>query len=321
MLGIADEPDRQRQPLVHLAPGEPGLVVVGRAGSGRTAIVRAVAAQVATSHVVPADPEAAWDATSNLEALAPGTAVLLDDADVLLGRLPPDYAATLVDRLEGVARTGRAHGVILILATQRLSGGLARLADLIPRRAILALASRADHVAAGGDAAGFLTDPPPGRGRLSGHLVQFALTHDVPERVEGVVTSVVHPGRRPAALVAPHGPGTRATLAAWSESGLRTAHVSIADPDFRPGSVVWGTPEEWLAKWNVLGRARAEADLIVDVACAAEYRVVTGRRDLPPYALHGARRAWLVRSDPDSPPRRVMLPGVGASLDGPGPRA
>ncbi len=309
VLGIADQPDRQRQPAVHLAPGEPGLVVLGRAGSGRTAIVRTVAAQCGATCVIPADPEAAWDATVALDALRPGTAVLVDDADALLGRLPPEYATAVLERLETVARTGRARGVLLVLTAQRLSGGLARLAELIPRRAILALATRADHVAAGGDAAGFLADAPPGRGHLGGELVQFALPAGHSDTPARCAPPVLHPARRAAAFIAPPGPGTRATLAAWSDSGLRIAHVAAADADLRPGVVVWGTPEEWLAQWRVLARARGEADLVVDVACAAEYRVLTGRRDLPPYALGGARRAWLVRADPDAPARRVALPG------------
>lgn len=308
VLGVADQPDRQRQPAVDLTPGEPGLVVIGRAGSGRSAIVRAVAAQAAGVLVIPGEPESAWDASVRLEELRPGTAVLVDDADALLARLPADYAATLLERLEVVARTGRARGVVLILTLQRLNGGLSRLAELIPRRAILALASRADHVAAGGDPSGFLPDPPPGRGRLGGELVQFAFPAEGPGAPEQPAVPVLRPGRRPVAFVAPAGPGTRLTLAAWEDDGLHLTHVADADAALRPAVVVWGTPEEWLAQWHLLARARADADLIVDVACAAEYRVVTGRRDLPPYALSGARRAWLVRGDPDSPPRRVVLP-------------
>lgn len=308
VLGVADQPERQRQPVVRLAPGEPGLVVIGRTGSGRTAIVRAIAAQVAEVHALPAHPEAAWDASEALEGLRPGTAVLVDDADALLARLPADYAAVVLERLEALARTSRARGVILVVTAQRLSGGLARLAELIPRRALLAVASRADHVAAGGDSAGFLADPPPGRGRLGGELVQFAFAADPPAPDGHPTPRVLHPGRRAAAFVAPTGPGARATLALWRDGGLRIAHVAADDAELRPGAVVWGTPEEWLARWQLLARARAEADLVVDAACAAEYRVVTGRRDLPPYALAGGRRAWLVRGDPDAPPRRVVLP-------------
>ena len=51
----------------------------------------------------------------------------------------------------------------------------------------------------------------------------------------------------------------------------------------------------------------AGGTLVVDAACGPEYRTVTGRRDLPPYAAAGTRRAWLIA--PGAPAVRVTLPG------------
>ncbi|HYP74276.1 MAG TPA: hypothetical protein VEP72_09310, partial [Microbacterium sp.] len=71
--------------------------------------------------------------------------------------------------------------------------------------------------------------------------------------------------------------------------------------------VVIGAPEAWLAQWRLLSAARAAAELIVDAGCAAEFRAVTGIRELPPYVLPGADRAWSI--DRGGPPRRIVLPG------------
>jgi len=71
------------------------------------------------------------------------------------------------------------------------------------------------------------------------------------------------------------------------------------------GGVVIGPPDAWLAQWRILAAARVDADLVIDAACAAEYRALTGSRELPPFALPGAGRAWL--HAPDRPVRRVLL--------------
>jgi len=307
VLGIADEPEEQRQRPVALGDHEPGLVVAGAPGSGRTGVLRTIAAQASRVHVVPADPEAAWDAVAALDSLPPGTVVVADDLDALIGRFPPEYAARLLEDLERCARAARGRGVRLVLSVQRLSGGIGRVADLLPRRAILATASRADHVAAGGEAADFVAALPAGRGRLGRLLVQFAeepsgarpdpLSPPVPE------TPVWRPGRRPTALVAPPGPRTRDLLEQWTREGVRTCAVDEPGAEPARGTVLWGGPDAWLAQWRLLGAARADLDLVIDQACGAEFRAVTGSRELPPYAAPGPARAWL--RTPDGLVRRI----------------
>ena len=73
-----------------------------------------------------------------------------------------------------------------------------------------------------------------------------------------------------------------------------------------PGSVVWGTPEAWLGQWRLLAAMRAAGDVVIAAECAPEYRSLTGRRELPPYARPGADRAWLLR--PGGDVVRVVLP-------------
>lgn len=113
------------------------------------------------------------------------------------------------------------------------------------------------------------------------------------------------PGRRPAGLVAPAGPRAGFFVARCERAGIPTQRVDAPGAAPEPGTLLWGSPEAWLARWSVLAAIRAEGDLIVDAACTAEYRTLTGRRDLPPYALPGADRAW--RVTPDGRVARVRL--------------
>ncbi len=310
VLGLADEPELQRQRPVVLAPHEPGFTVVGQAGSGRTTVVRAVAAQAAAVHWVGGSGEQAWDALTEIPALPEGTTVLVDDVDTLLSVLPPDYAAEALAHLERAAREARSRGIHLILTARRLGAGVARVADLLPRRLLLALPSRADHIAAGGDGGEALVDAPPGRARWGRTLLQVCDPGPAP------VTSAVgggalwHPGRRATAFVSPGGSATHTVLRAWRDAGVPIRaldDVAAASGGLDAGTVVWGRPDAWLAHWRLLAEARGGADLLIDTACAGEYRQLTGSRDLPPLAVAG--RAWLHRTDRDGRARRVHLPG------------
>lgn len=296
ILGRIDDPAAQRQPLLRLADSDgPGFAVVGGVSSGKSTLLHAVAAQAQRIVWTTVDPEHAWDVLATIDSAEPGTTLFIDDADVIAGRLPPDYAAEWLALLERTAREARGRGIRLILSAARLSGGIARTADLLPRRALLRLPSRADHVAAGGDAADFLLDPPAGRGRWGRALVQFV---DVSGREIGAPrVPGWMPGARPVGLVVGPGDVTRPFLDVCRGAGLRVRPVEEQDAAAESGVLLWGGPEAWLGRWGVLAALRSDGDLIVDAACAAEYRTLTGRRGLPPYALPGAARAWHVPSD------------------------
>ena len=110
-----------------------------------------------------------------VDAAPGGTALLVDDADVIAGRLPAEYTAEWLARLERAAREARGRRMLVVVAAARVSGALSRTIELLPGRALLPLASRADHVAAGGESADYAGDQPPGRGRWGRRLVQFAM--------------------------------------------------------------------------------------------------------------------------------------------------
>src|SRR5690606_3112162 len=79
------------------------------------------------------------------------------------------------ERLDLALRRAGDDGVLFVVAAQRLTGAAARVGDLLPRRLLLPMASRQDHLAAGGESAHFALNAPPGRGRLDGRAVQVAV--------------------------------------------------------------------------------------------------------------------------------------------------
>ena len=313
VLGLADEPERQRQVPVVL--GDRGLFVVGRAGSGRSTALAVIADQVAANRrvQVPSDPEQAWDAVAALTsddpwgdpAVAPGTVVLIDDLDAMLGGFPPEYAQAAGERLDRLVRTASARGIRVIASAQRLSGAVARIADALPRRAILPTASRMDHIAAGGDTHDALPDLP-GRALLDGRTMQWldatphaaapAAAPDTWRPHDGVTGVVARAGARAglAGMLAERGHAVRSVDDFAVHAAVDASAVVIGDPD------------AWLRNWRALADVRGGHDLLIDASCAGEYRAITADRELPPYCAPGRGRAWLIR--PGDPPQRVLLP-------------
>ncbi|WOF22095.1 FtsK/SpoIIIE domain-containing protein [Microbacterium betulae] len=319
ILGVADDPERQRQPVVLLRPGvDRGLVVIGGGGSGKTGIVRLVASQTPDALVVPRDAEGAWDAVARAES-EPARLLVVDDVDALLGRYPHDYAQIVAERLEGLVRDAGELRMTVLLTTARITGAVSRIIDPLPRRALLALATRAEHAAAGGDGASFVPGRPPGRGVLDGGEVQFALAPDAasapadrqrspeprPWRPTAEMTALVvrAPHRRRVALAEGWGADVRIVLVDEIATGIPLGR--LAEAGAHP-VVVAGDPESWQRQWGLLQEARARLPIVVGAECAAELRAVTGERELPPYARTRASRAWLLADG--RPPERIVLP-------------
>ena len=109
--------------------------------------------------------------------------------------LPPDHAHELAERLERIVRGAGEPEILVVASAQRLTGAVARLADLLPPVLVLPTSSRADHFAAGGDPAQFAPDAPPGRGRLDGVAVQVARRPPTPRRAREAARAVAPLGR------------------------------------------------------------------------------------------------------------------------------
>ncbi|WP_342000656.1 cell division protein FtsK [Microbacterium sp. LWH7-1.2] len=312
LLGLADEPERQRQPVALLGASDRGLLVLGGPASGVSNALDLVAAQRRGAAVrLPAHPELLWDAVAGLHEELPhrGSAVLVDDLDAIALRLSPEYAQVVMERIEDVVRRAAGAGVLMVVGAHRLTGPVARVAELFPRRLLLPYATRVDHALAGGDPSAFDPSAPAGRGRLDGRTLQLAMappTFSEPREPE--VAWV--PSTPLTGVVARRSPAGRRALAAWEEHGLHVFGVDdyVADPGAAASGrvVVVGEPDDWQRHWRLLADVRGDHDLVIDTSCAPELRVLAGFRGVPPYCEPGAARGWLISAGAD--PVRIVLP-------------
>ncbi len=323
-LGLADEPDRQRQVPVAVRIADRGVLVLGRAGSGRSTVLRTLASQAAGVVTVPSDPEAAWDVLARMDEAPPqpGTVIALDDLDALIPRYPHDYGLEVIERVEQLIRCAGDQGIFVAVSMQRLTGAIGRAVELLPRRILLAATSRAEHLAFGGDASHHAVDQPPGRARFDGRAVQVASTSQLPALAVAPTEIRVGAPWMPTAsvtgFVARRSAVSRAALEAWEAAGIQIQSVDTAAAEFpRPaGVVIVGEPDDWQRHWQLLATVRGECDLVIDAACAAEFRSLAADRALPPFCVPGRPRAWLCTGGES--PRRVVLPASGGSRDGEG---
>lgn len=323
VLGLADEPEHQRQSPVVLPAS--GLGVIGRAGSGRTTLLATLAAQRPGAVLPGSDPEAAWDAVARLEGLV-GASVLVDDVDALLAQFPPEYAQAFAERLERVIHAAGTGDGFVAMSARRMGGAAGRLLELLPQRMVLATASRADFVAAGGSPHLWRENPPAGRGVLDGRLVQVALAPQhqaIPPEQRAHAASPQDAAQRrhrrqkqerppvepatwtPAvamtAVIATAGAAQRR----WEQASTGSRVLAVGD-DATPAAVaserverlvVIGDGEQWQRAWRLLQTIRADGELVVDAASAPDYRMLTGDRTLLPYCRPGRGRGWRIDAD------------------------
>lgn len=299
VLGRADEPEQQRQPWVRLAAGE-GLGVIGGPSSGKSTLIRAVHSQVPDAVVIPVDAEEAWDAVAELSSGRHGM-VLCDDLDVLFAQYPAEHAQLFVSRWERILRAPAGA----VITVSRASGPVGRLLDGVTHRALLRLGSRVEHIAAGGESAGFDPHRPAGRGWVDGRDVQLCWADPVARtsgrgagtRARGDATW--RPQRSTAGVVTSAVDETRASLA-YANPGCRVitlaerdAAADAPDADGSPRVIV-GDPEQWRAQWSLLQSIRTAGELVIAAECATELRQLAGVRDTPPFARLHEGRAWAV---------------------------
>ncbi|MBD8022092.1 FtsK/SpoIIIE domain-containing protein [Microbacterium gallinarum] len=314
LLGLADEPHLQRQRAATLRIEDRGLLVLGGPGAGLTNAVALAAAQAPSAVMrIPAAPEPMWDAIATLaaEPPPPGSLVCIDDLDAVAMRLPPDYAQVAIERIEELVRRAGSDGVLILASAHRLAGAVARIADLFPKRLLLPFPTRTEHIAAGGDPAAFVPGAPPGRGVLDGTALQVALAPRLPSLAPDPSPDWC-PSAPLTAFATRRSPAARAALDEWERRGVRSVSVDgyAADPAVTADGpvVVVGEPDDWQRHWRLLADARGDHDLVVDTSCAAEFRLLTGARTLPPYCESGRGRAWLISAGGDAV--RIVLPSA-----------
>lgn len=326
VLGMLDEPAAQRQRAWAFDLfGDRNLLVIGGPGTGRSTLLQMVAHAATTAPVlvdcvqIGDDREHAWD---TIEELASGrgargrgahTIVLIDDLDALLAGFPGDYAARFGAQIELLLREGMRWGVSVLATVQRMPVAGTRLGDMFNARLVLGLQHRADHLAAGEDTSTFVVGRPPGRGIIRGSEVQVALPPTSypsdggraqapqwhpPTGLVGVVTRV--PALLEAQLQIGWGDDVTVLLLRSLAPGTRLAELA----ELGRTVVVIGDADAWQQHWSLLAALRAGHPLVIDSGSWAEFRALTGSRELPPYIASDA--AWFCA--PDGVVARVRLP-------------
>jgi len=346
LLGLADEPEQQRRSVRTLRVGtDRGLAVFGGPGAGKSMALRTLAEQVPGAVLLGPDPEQAWSVIDEIaEARRPLPALLaVDDVDRHLAAFPLEYASAWAERLQRVIRLAGERGGTVLLSASRCTGQFSALADLLPERALLRTASRTEHLTAGGEPASYDPARPPGRARLGGVEVQFALAEGQ-NAVSGATTrGAAGPPRVRTPLWEPRsvlvGVVSTAPARTAEELGARFGAAAVqvlgdTAPAILPGgvhgspgvpaavgdagrpvtgrrttedlAVLIGDAESWQRQYALWQRIQRSGEVVVVAEAARDLRTLGGVRELPPYAAPYAGRAWTV--DPDGRPSRVILP-------------
>ncbi|TFC84630.1 FtsK/SpoIIIE domain-containing protein [Cryobacterium sp. TMT3-29-2] len=343
LLGLLDEPELQRYRVARYEPmGEGSLLVIGGPRSGKSAALASVVAgfaPVGDADLFGADVEAVWDALvqarRRLDAGGSPVArlLLLDDFDSVHARWDQEHRPAALELLAGLLRDGADGGVRIVVAAQRLTGSLQALPTLCQRRLVLRLADVGEHVAAGGAAALFDDQLPPGGGTWQGHRIQLL----APEQGRAGPDGPGGPGspgslglmKRPDAPTLPDvaallglpgqtllvvsGSPSRTAAALGAVPGARVVDLAAASHDAiaevahagaplrlsetQSGTAFVGDVDAWQAQWSLLGALRPHADLVFDGCSLADYRAISRRRDLPPPLAPNRGRVWVLRPD------------------------
>lgn len=304
-LGIADDPDHQRQPTVQLRVGERGMFILGGPHSGKSNVIHHLARQLPHATLMPTEPEAAWDALAEI-LTDPPEVVLCDDLDVSLAAWPEPWQGEASARWESFVRRAGFTGTTIVATGQRLMGATARIAELLPRRALLRLASRTDHIAAGGQNSDFQPNAPAGRAMLDGLHTQFVLAEPHTPMAAPAPPQRWQP---PLELVCGLVMRTGGERFHHVRARLQREVIDLAeleagtDVQALTGVVLVGEPEQWHRAWNITELIRRTGELAVASELMSDARTLGAERGVLPYARAG--RAWVFRSG--AAPRRVTL--------------
>lgn len=273
-LGLVDRPARQAVEPVRWRPATDGpLLAIGGAASGRSSLADLVAGQLGVAVIDRED--ALWDALDEPRAPEEHGALVVDDLDLQLARLGEAQQAIAVQLLLRRMR----EGVPVALTARRVSSAMSQVAALAETRMLLRIASRQEHVVAGG--AGALHDAglPPGAGWIADERVQLALP-DEPA-----------PRRAPASVPMPAGP-VAVVLGVGAALPLALTGAARPAAGERAAAIV-GSVAEWEAAWGELDRLRGERPVVVLGVDERALRQVL--RHAPPAPPMREAPAWLLQ--------------------------
>ncbi|MEI5582721.1 MULTISPECIES: FtsK/SpoIIIE domain-containing protein [unclassified Agromyces] len=323
LLGVADDPDRQRRLAVSWNPAADGpLIVLGMPGSGRTSLLDAVAAQVSRASGAEAvlrvegPRSAVWDALAELEHASDAghglpRLVVLDDLDERFAAWPDEARFAGLARVEGLLRAVRGTDTAVIASSARLAGLGPGLRDGFRASALLRHASRADLVHAGGEGALWEPDPPAGSGQWRGLRAQFVAA-PAPGSRPPRRPPRYEPARHPLTAICSATPRADATallgdcpdgeivlLGDGPDAAARAAMVlQGAAASARPRLVI-GDAESWAANWALAVQARGRATIVIHGG-PVEYRALAREGGPPPLLDDPRRQCWVIPPEGDA---------------------
>jgi len=323
LLGVADEPAAQRRVGVTWDPEVDGaLVVLGAPGSGRTALLEALALQVVRRH----GPEsvlrlegprsAVWDALAALRRRASSRPqpndeppsprlVLVDDVDLRFSGWPDEYRLAALETLGELMRAGRSGGAAFALAAGRTTALGPAFRDGGAVHVLLRHPTRGDLVHAGGDGRLHRDHAPPGAGQWRGRPAQFLRA----DRQAAPAARLEAPplrldAARPVAVASAR-PGADADsigriaevepirLADGPDAARRAQHAIESGA---AGVVIVGDADAWTANWSLAAAVRSRAELVVHGG-GLELRALVRDAGLPPLLDIDRDQCWRIGVD------------------------
>lgn len=297
VLGLCDDPAGQRQfPLV-VERTTHGIALVGGSRSGKSTTLAVILEQAPDAVVVPRDPEGAWNLIcGEAGSVRADSVVLCDDIDLLTAQFSPEQASVWVAAWERQIRSAAEAGGIVVLAATRLTAGVARLIDLLPLRALLATANRAEHLALGGSGETWQAERAPGRAIIRGLETQlaFVATSLLRVRDHGRGAAAWQPRHTVHAIVAPAAARVTASL-----KRSYPQHTIATLAEFIPGTtpepcIVVGDADSWLRQPALWQHVRTTGSVLLPATQPSLLRTLGGSSAVPPYASATHDRMWEV---------------------------
>jgi hypothetical protein len=165
--------------------------------------------------------------------------------------------------------------------------------------------SRVEHLAAGGESAGFDRERLPGRAVMGEREVQIAWVDEAGSASSGGATPLSwEPTARLTAVVTA-GPHAVARALQEAHPGCEVVVAPTVPSDSARPAIVVADSDTWQRSWQLWQQVRAQGEVLIRAENPADLRQLAGVRETPPFARLHAGRVWSLRGD--GPPRRAVL--------------
>lgn len=329
VFGLVDDVASQRWAPALWRPARDGMLgIAGCPGSGRSAALASVAAAGrAAGWAVMRVPDTLVDAVHALERFdtvcAPDARPLLviDRLGAMLESAPHDHAASLLARVDDVARRVRERRGAIAVDLGTASSSARWASGRVGARLALRALDADDHVAAGSPRGHYDVRLPAGRGWWQGSVVQVFSASP-----QALVTATANEPL-PAGPLAPwmgepvsapvrsplDSPGALAVVSSRPRQALSllaavAPHRSVLALDaantvapHADGAVIVGHPDDWQRAWGLFADLRRHALIVLDALDAADARALLGARIEAPPIERG--ELWLVDPGQATSPR------------------